>query len=163
MSGYEGYGYGYGGRRPAKGCGYGGYPPYSKRPVDKEIVATGAAVTDSQTNTLLYTAKSAGTYSCNGQYIFDGGNTSGVGVWCIVHLAQGQPVSTISLSGETYAPSRDVLFIGVIGSNTDWTNAMNFKTMKRRVMEGDTIRLLTRASASSIGTLQMVVNSFLKE
>ena len=133
------------------------YASGPKRPIDKKIVQVQQTVTNSQTNTLIYAATEAVTYSGGHVSWCFVGSAAGLGTWALVYVREGQTasVSNISNAATFYTPEQDVLAVGNFGSSsTDFDVVffnMKVKT-KRKMKAGDEIRLIANGSAANIGS-----------
>lgn len=145
----------------------------AKRPIDKALINVTQTVTSSQTSTTLTTATFPCTltglrWSCS----LSGNATAGTAVyWAIIRLQDGLAASTLATSdgSDLYTPEQEVLAFGVaqLADSDGGTGSATYnfdgstKTM-RKLMGGDSIRLITLSTTAAGAALRGTVQFFCK-
>ena len=149
----------------------------AKRPVDKALITINDVIDNSQTNTGIYTATQAVTYSgavIDLSFLPQTTSTATASyLWALIYIPEGRTANALAFSGgsTSYNPEQDVLAIGsggsVYNSTTQVLAGFNHIHIvlksKRKMKEGDTIVLANLGSGANVGTLVGTVSLFVKQ
>ncbi len=152
----------------------GGFSGRARRPIDKKLIVINQSITNAQTSTTLLTV----TFPCTVvglrwdvdlNSILTAGASSNF--WAIVVVRDGVTTSTMATSdgADLFTPEQDVLVFGCYRSpDADLGGGPVVKTWQgstktmRKLMGGDTLRLIGLGTTATTGTLLGVVQFFCK-